>query len=263
MFCPRCRSEFKKGIKICPTCNLSLEHSLPESTVSVKKSLLNLAIILVIVGYSYFFLIRILGTIFPGLFHNQFVIKSIQILSFLAAGSIVFFFISFYREFIKAEQNELKVTTILTIIGSAVLLLFYLKGIYMVFTGLQNFIIEKHPLLHDLAKSDSVDIFSQISVWLTSLFVLLFFNTFYKQYKKEKMTVMKKAVFWGYLGSAVSFLIRSFSFFIFLFYAQSRVLMGYKNTIYFILFPFVAFGFITIIYFLIIFYSEQQKLVIR
>lgn len=55
------------------------------------------ATLLAIIGISYAFVLRTIGTFLPDIFRNLIVVQFTQIMAFLASLTIVFFFISFLR----------------------------------------------------------------------------------------------------------------------------------------------------------------------
>jgi len=78
--------------------------------------------LLVVIGISYIFILRLVGTIFHGIFIGKLIlVKLTNILSFIAVLVTVLFFYDFYCEYVQKEQGRLKNATILVIIGSVAL----------------------------------------------------------------------------------------------------------------------------------------------
>jgi len=88
----------------------------------LDKSKLKRLTLLVVIGISYIFILKIVGSIFPDIFIGKLtLVKITNILSFLAVLATVMFFYDFYCEYVQKEQGRLKNATILAIIGSVAL----------------------------------------------------------------------------------------------------------------------------------------------
>jgi len=64
--------------------------------------------LLAIIGIIYIFNFRTIGTLIPSIFRNPQVVKIAGILSLLATLTLVFFFISFYRDYVQSEPDYKK-----------------------------------------------------------------------------------------------------------------------------------------------------------
>ena len=114
---------------------------------------------LLIVSFAASFSIRVIGTLFPAIFHDSYVVR---ITIFIHAFSMLLqllFFIFFLISFAKTRALALKVVSFLTILGSLTVSLIYIKnfGIAFDIEILQMFIINKYlhasiPLVNSISQ---------------------------------------------------------------------------------------------------------------
>lgn len=97
-------------------------------TMSLRKATLS-----AIIGISYTFILRTIGTLLPDIFKNLLVVQVSAIMSFLASLTIVLFFVFFYEGYVQKQQTNLKKASLLAIIGSSGVSLLHIKGILPVF----------------------------------------------------------------------------------------------------------------------------------
>ncbi len=118
---------------------------------------------ILIVGLVASFSIRVIGTLFPVIFQDSYVVKLSIIIHAFSMLMQVLFFIYFLSSFAKNRELPLKVVSFLAILGSFAVSLIYIKNIGIVFDVeiLQRFLINKY-----LTASTPV---------VSSIFHLLFF----------------------------------------------------------------------------------------
>ena len=173
MFCPQCRHEYKEGIVECHKCVVPLVNELPPMPYRLSNHRLKTATVWLIIASCYIFLSRTLATFFLELFRYPLVARVSVMLSFFASFAALFFFVYFYRDYIQKEHDRLRMTTLLVIISSVMVVLLHAKGILIVF----QIYISPHltkPLLFSYH-------FEPIIPWLGGIFILLFFIVFYKK----------------------------------------------------------------------------------
>ena len=121
---------------------------------------------LLIVGFAASFSIRVIGTLFPAIFHDSYVVRITIFIHALSILLQLLFFLFFLISFAKNRVPPLKVVSFLACLGSFAVSLIYIKNFGIAFDVemLQMFIINKH--LH-----------ASIPV-VNSLFQLLFFIVF-------------------------------------------------------------------------------------
>jgi len=210
------------------------------------------AALLAIIGISYAFVLRTIGTFLPDIFKNLMVAQSIQILSFLASLTIVFFFISFYIDYVRQEQIKLKQASFLAIIGSSAMALVRIKGLLLV-------VFRRYISLYLLRYLIRSDYIGTVIPWVTSILILLFFIIFYKDILSQKKVVLKTATLLAIIGSSISTLLLTFVLFNYLYPRGIRWFLYSPEKIAIIFIPLLTFSFVTLLYFFICFYKEQKR----
>jgi len=228
-----------KGISI----NQSSDSIKSSPTMNLKKPTL-----FAIIGISYIFSLRTIGTLIPAIFKNPQVVTIAGILSLLAILTLVFFFISFYRDYVQPGQTKLQKASILAIIGAALGFLREIKNLSPVF----NVYIFQYQ-----SWSRHIDTFAP---WVNSIFILIFFVIFYGEMPHREQMKLKRATFFAIIGTSIMALLRTFLLFNHLYVEKLTWLIDFSREMAFIFFPLFIFGFVTVFYFLISFYREQMKI---
>jgi len=249
MFCPQCKDEYREGVKICFDCNVPLVETLSKESILQRVSTLRYATLSALIGISYLFTTRTIGTLSPGIFRVLFVSQINQILSLFASLTIVFFFVSFYKEYIHEDQTRLKNASALAIIGSSAILLVHIRGLFLVF----NAYIPSDPF--GLRIIESIE---TILPWIGSIFISMYFITFYQETFDIKSAKLNKAILFAIVGSLIAVLIRFFILFHYIYSREVRWLSDLPGRLAIAFLPICAFAYITILYFLITFYKEQK-----
>ncbi len=143
---------------------------------------------LLIVSFAASFSIRVVGTFFPAIFHDSYVVR---ITIFIHAFSMLLqllFFIFFLISFAKTRELSLKVVSFLAILGSFTVLLIYIKnfGIAFDIEILQLFIINKY--LH-----------ASIPI-VNSIFQLLFFIVFKSDLTDDEQIHLARPILAAIIG---------------------------------------------------------------
>jgi len=204
------------------------------------------------IGISYIFLLRLIGTFYPQIFRKNILLVQVTgILSFLALLAMVFFFIFFLREYLTKEQIKLKNVTILALVGSIAMLLLHLKGLLAVFNV---------NILSFLSKLPPID---PLVPWINSILVLIFFIVFYKDILNKEQKNLKKPIFLAVVGTALTILVRSFILFKYFYSQEVRWFADLSKKLAIILIPIVVISFATIFYFFFIFYKHSGESKLR
>ena len=92
------------------------------------------------------FFMRVVGTFFPGIFQDSYVVRITTIIHALSMLLQVFFFIYFLSSFTKDRELPLKVASFSAILGAFAVSLIYIKNVGIVFDVeiLQRFLINKY-----------------------------------------------------------------------------------------------------------------------
>lgn len=220
--------------------------------MNLKKSSL-----LAIIGISYTFAQRTIGTFLPGLFKTPIVGQTTTLLSLLSTLTIVLFVIYFYKEYVQRDQQKLRNAALLAIIGLSAILLLQVRGLFHVFDRLSISLYNISQSLFRLVISRSIENYQPFIIWVSSIFILYFFFVFYREMLDTNQTTLKNATLFAVLGSALGALIRSFSLVIHLFFREVRWFHDVSGKFAIILFPLFAFTFVTVLYFFRTFYKTQ------
>jgi len=251
MFCPKCRSEFVEEIKECSDCGIPLVEELgPEPP---KKSIpkLDIATLLAIFGISYTFIAKTVGTYFPKIFFNVDLARGNVILFFLASAALVFFFITFFREYVRKDQIKLKTGTILAGIGSSILLLTRILSLIYVFNIKKLFV------------SDGMLTAINVTVPLiVAVCILIFFYSFLRELSEKEGKILRKPLFFAVIGAGIFTVLQILAWIDMYIFEFS--LFAYINSKKFMFFgagiPLIIFIFFTEMYFFVIFYKKQKRL---
>lgn len=217
--------------------------------MNVKK-----ATLCAIIGISYIFISRAIGTFSSDVFTNLQVTRINTFLSLLAGLTIVAFYFSFYQSYklsngmpVAKSQTTLKNATIFVILGSLIMLLLFVKGLFLVFN------------VYNFPFPDQADLFKILLPWLSSIFTLFFYVAFYHETIQKVSQNLTKAVFLAIIGSSIGILLRTFILFNFVFAGKFMWMWNLSRKTPLIIIPLIVFMFGTTFYFFLTFYKEQNS----
>ena len=199
-----------------------------------------------IIGISYLFLLRTVGTFYQHIFRENLILVQItKALALLAILAFVFFFACFLKYCLRKKRAELKGATVFALIG------------YILMTGLY---------LKELLSSffNTKGIFSPYFVepfipLVGSLSLLVFFIVFYKNPLPKNGKSMEKFLIFPVVGAAIDLVIRSFIVLRYLYLTDVRWFTDLPEKFKTIATFLTFFSFITILYFFSYFYKHTEK----
>ena len=215
------------------------------------------ATLFVIIGISYTFLTRTIGTFFPDLFMNPVIAHVSMILGFLASLALVLFFVLFNRDFVSKDQVRLRRATLLAIVGSSLLSLLHVKGLM----SLYGIYLSPYLLLHirNIGFSDPA------IRWIASIIILIFFMVFYDETKYEVTSRLWKPTLLAVFGNAIVCLIQTVVLFVYFVLINTpwSTSTDMPMKLIIIVFPFALSGFALILYFFLSFYRAPLRAVVE
>ena len=157
--------------------------------------------LLAILATAYFFILRALGTVSPNIFLNRGAAQTATILSLLFCLVFMLFFITFKSAFLADSEKALKVSSAWAIAGYAAMSFVY---------AVELINILQINVLPSLLNSRLIAAVKPVVPWLTSLFVLVFFLTFYQERKNNRTAAtLKQPLLFAVLGGVLALLLRS------------------------------------------------------
>lgn len=141
--------------------------------------------------YFLYFYFKNYRYFFSDIFKILIVAQATQIMSFLSSLTVVFFFISFYKDYVERERIKLRNVSILAIIGTSAMSLLHIKGLFIVFN------------VYNLSYLVKPRYIEAIIPWLSSIFILIFFIIFHKEIIQKGGKKLKRATFSAIIGSSI------------------------------------------------------------
>lgn len=251
MFCPKCRSEYMKGITECADCKVPLVEELGPKPPKEPILKLKMATLLAIFGISYTFAARTVGTFFPKIFTNLILARINVVLFFLSSLAVVFFFTAFYKEYVKKDRLWLKNGTILALTGSVLLLLTRVISFIYVFNIRELFIPQK-----------TSELIGVNVTLILGICLLIFFTSFYKGLLEKEEKMLKKPLFLAVIGSCIFTLLQVLGWlnaYIFKFKLYPDLYRSNKWLLFGTGMLLISFCFFTNLYFWISFWLMQRR----
>jgi hypothetical protein len=204
------------------------------------------ATMLAIIGGCYTFVSRAIGTFRPEIFVNPAVARVTSILSALAALASVVFYLYFYSKYTRQDQIELRNSSILAIIGSALFAALEMKWLLIVFN------------VYGFPSLLRFHTFEAVLPLVASMLILLFFATFYGETYRAKEERLKRPVLLAIIGMTVSVVVRILVLVNYLFSGRGQWFSGLPRNTQLALYPAILLSFVMVLYFFISFYRTLE-----
>lgn len=198
---------------------------------------------ILIISFIAAFLIRTIGTLFPHVFKNIYVVKvSIIVNTFFIIVHFLFW-VFFLTEYASNRQQILRTGIILAIIGTLAIACIYIKNLCLVFE------IEVIPLF---LMNPYFDAFIPL---ISSLFHFLFYYIFKKVQTRDEYRVLNLPIISAMIGIVVFMALHLIVIINFLIFQKFDWLEHMPRIIAMSTIPFIAFSTILILYFYSKFYQ--------
>ena len=196
-------------------------------------------------GIVYLFALRFAGTFFPGAFRLLLVAQIATVLSLIAGAALLCFYIYFYTDYVKAEQQLLKKAAAGAIIGSCLVLIVFVKDLIVVFNA-------PVPLVQN-----AVGYIDTLLPWLSSILLLIFFIIFHRE-SRHGPARLRNALCAAITGLCAQTLLLTVIFINYVLSGKAMILLQYSGIVWSILTLIVAFTFAALLYFFVTFYRTHD-----
>jgi hypothetical protein len=205
--------------------------------------------LLALIGFSYFFIMRLIGTFFPEINYNFTWLKIELIINFFAHFSITLFFVFFLKDFIPDDEITLMNITILTFLGTLTLLIVNtLNGLSSLFSI---------SLDHSFTGRYLVNMI----IWIVGFIMVIFFLYFSQHLYKKNQSGLYKTASLAFAGTIVAFILRSINMLNYYFHGSTgRIFLDLKQNA--LIIPgaiLVLFSYFSLIAFMVHFYKSLNK----
>lgn len=210
----------------------------------------------------YHYIMNVLGTAFPGIYQAAWLVQIVHMLSVLAGIAAVYFYAVFYLSYPRKDQPNLKQASMLAAIGTSATLILFLRGLFMVFSGLRTTAYQFSPGLVSLIQSGSFAVIGPVVSWGSSMLILLFFYRFYRCVPSVQRR-LKNAVLSGFISVLIVVLSKTSLGLVHVIVGDLHWIAELSRPLQLILIqPTTALAFLAILYFFLVFYREPYGQVV-
>ncbi|MFC2093662.1 hypothetical protein ACFLSV_07165 [Bacteroidota bacterium] len=212
---------------------------------------LRTATLLAITAFTYIFIIKTIGTVFPFIaLVSSIYVKITETLSLIASLALVYFYVIFYKDYVQKEQAKLRIAT------SLVLIIIVLSMFMEVIRLMQVFDVTFIPVT---SKIRHIEAIVPLAGALTMLF---FFVSFYNENLFKNQMNLKKATSLAIFGASALVLLHVIIVVNYFYYVETRQplgIIGKSEVSYIIGSVIIIFYFAVSLYFLTSFYKVQEQ----
>jgi len=202
-----------------------------------------------LLGYSYFFIMHAVGTIFPATNYSETWMIIELSLNFISNLGITLFFLILLKEYIHDDDFTLMNSAVAAFLGSlSILLINALNG----FSSILSI-----PMDHTVSGRYIVTMVS----WIYGFIIVIFFMNFVYYLCKNKTLKLCKPVLWGLGGTIVFFILCSINMLNYYYFATNGVIFVDLCRSYLVLprIILILFSYLSLTYFMINFYKSLSK----
>ena len=208
------------------------------------------ATLLAITAFTYIFIVKTIGTVFPFIALVSIYVKITETLSLIASLALVYFYIVFYKDFVREEQAKLRIATALVVVIIVVSMFIELIRLMQAFD--LTFIPATSKFRH-----------TEVIVPLAGAIIMLFFFvSFYNENLFENMMGLKKATSLAIVGASAFILLYISVVVNYFYFVETRQPLGiFSNSevSYIIGSAIIIFYFAVNLYFFTAFYKVREQ----
>ncbi|MBL7129053.1 MAG: hypothetical protein ISS16_08725 [Ignavibacteria bacterium] len=211
---------------------------------------LRTATVLAITAFTYIFIIKTIGTVFPFIALVSIYVKSTETLSLIASFALVYFYVIFYKDYLQKDQAKLRIATSLAVI------IIVLSMSIEVIRLMQVFDVTFIPAASKIRHTEA------IVPLAGAIIMLFFFVSFYNENLFENQVNLKKATSLAIVGASAFVLLNIIVVVNYFYYVETRQpfgVIGKSEVLYIIGSVIIIFYFAVSLYFLISFYKVQEQ----
>ena len=211
---------------------------------------LRTATLLAITAFTYIFIIKTIGTVFPFIALVSIYVKITETLSLIASFALVYFYVIFYKDYVQKEQTKLRIATSLAVI------IIVLSMSIEVIRLMQVFDVTFIPAASKIRHTEA------IVPLAGAIIMLFFFVSFYNENLFENQVNLKKATSLAIVGASAFVLLNIIVVVNYFYYVETRQpfgVIGKSEVLYIIGSVIIIFYFAVSLYFLISFYKVQEQ----
>ena len=208
------------------------------------------ATLIAITAFTYIFMIKTIDTVFPFIALVSVYVKITVALSLIASLMLVYFYIIFFKDYLREEQSKLRIATALVVI-------IIIVGMFTEIMRFMQFF--DVPFMYASSKIRHTQAIVPLA---GAVIMLFFFVSFYNESQFQNQMKLKKATSFAIIGASALVLLHTFiviNYFYFIETRQPFGVIGKSEVSYIIGSLVMLFYFAVSLYFFISFYKSLEK----